>query len=113
MPRLIGAFFGLRMINFKTMPDVLKVIVEARHLEDGTIVSKKTGQKEYTIKRSIKIYGENRQEIKSDADNIFLVDSDGNINQIKDSTELLAHIPADYLYRDLDEYLDDDYYETK
>lgn len=100
------------MIHFKTMPSVFKVIIQASHLEDGTIVTKKTGQKEYTLRRSIKIYGENRQEIKCDADNIFLVDSDGNINQITESTELLAQISADNLYYDLDSFLNDDY-ETK
>jgi len=97
------------MVNFKTIPSIFKVIVQASDLEDGAIVTKKTGQKEYTVRRSIKIYGENRLEIKSDADNIFLVDSDGNINQIKESTELLAHIRADSLYYDLDSYINDDY----
>jgi hypothetical protein len=97
------------MVTFKTVPNVFKVIVQASNLEDGAVVTKKTGQKEYTVRRSIKIYGENRQEIKSDADNIFLVDSEGNINQIKDSTELLVHVRADSLYYDLDSYINDDY----
>lgn len=100
------------MINFKKIPNIFKIIVQASNLEDGAIVTKKTGQKEYTVRRSIKIYGENRQQIKCDADNIFLVDSEGNINQIKDSTELLVHISADNLLYDLDLVLNHDY-ETK
>lgn len=100
------------MMNFKEIPNVFKVIVQASNLEDGSIVTKKTGQKEYTVKRRIKIYGENRQEIKCDVDNIFLVDADGNINQIKDSTELLLHVSAYNLHYDLDLFLNE-YYETK
>ncbi|AFC21526.1 hypothetical protein GAP32_078 [Cronobacter phage vB_CsaM_GAP32] len=77
----------------------MKVIVEANYIEDGTTVTKVKGTKEYTLRRSIKIYGENHREIKCDEDCVFLVDSTGNINMISQDTELVAHVhPEDLMY---------------
>lgn len=77
----------------------MKVIVEAKHVEDGTTVTKVKGTKEYTLRRSIKIYGENRQEIKCDENCVFLVDSTGNIDMISNDKELIVHVhPEDLMY---------------
>ncbi len=99
------------MVVFKEVPEVIKMVVQAKNLEDGVTVTKRTGQKEYKIKRSIKIYGDNRKEIKCDVDNIFLVDAEGNLTQIKETTELLAHISTDTLFYELEQhnYYDDEH----
>ena len=77
----------------------MKVIVEANHIHDGTTVTKVKGTKEYTLRRSIKIYGENRQEIKCDENCVFLVDSTGNVDMISGDKELIVHVhPEDLMY---------------
>lgn len=77
----------------------MKVIVEAKYIEDGITVTKVKGTKEYTLRRSIKIYGENHKEINCDENCVFLVDGTGNINMISQDTELVVHVyPEDLMY---------------
>lgn len=89
----------------------MKVIVRAEFIEDGTTVTKVKGQKTYTLKRSIKIYGENRREIKCDPGCVFLMDSDGNIDMVPGDRELVVHVHPEDLMYDIQEAMEED--ETK
>lgn len=86
----------------------MKVIVRAEFIEDGTTVTKVKGQKPYTLRRSIKIYGENRREIKCDPDCVFLMDSDGNIDMISGDKELMVNVHPDDLLYDIQQALEED-----
>lgn len=89
----------------------MKVIVRAEFIEDGTTVTKVKGQKTYTLKRSIKIYGENRREITCDPSCVFLMDNSGNIDMIPGDKELIVHIHPEDLMYDIQEAMEED--ETK
>lgn len=88
-------------ISVRYMPEDIRLLLRAKYIDDGATVTKPTGQKKYTLRRSIKIYGENQQEITCDVDNVFLVDEQGNINMIADSTELMVYMNIGDLYYDL------------
>lgn len=61
------------------------VVLKAEKIPDGTIVRKLTGSKEYKLRRTLKIYGEMREEIQSEGI-CFLVDANG-INAYRDDKE--------------------------
>ena len=71
-----------------------KIILSAREIPFGEMVTKINGEKKYTLKERVIIYGENRQEIQSAPGIVFMVGLDGAINAIVDTTELVWH--ADY-----------------
>ena len=79
----------------------IRVLLPAYLIPLGSIVTKKTGEKEYSLKNNIKIYGEGGQEIKAPKETLFLV-CDGSINIINRET-LLLWSADDY---DLKEFLD-------
>ena len=91
--------------------NAMKVIVCAKFIEDGTTVTKVKGQKTYILKRSIKIYGENRKEITCDSSCVFLMDNMGNIDMIPEDKELIVHVHPEDLMYDIQEAMDED--ETK
>ena len=74
----------------------MKVLLPAGQIPDGTVVTKRTGTKPYTLKESVKVYGEpsQRQEIKGDGVR-FLVSADGGINAVSETVELLAELDDD------------------
>ena len=68
---------------------MVTLTLPASEIPNNTSVRKVTGKKIYKLWREIKIYGENRQEVKPDEDLIFIVaENDGGITCIKDSTLL-------------------------
>jgi len=67
---------------------MLSLILPAALIPDGTTVCKVTGSKPYKVRREIKIYGENRQEITTDQGLCFLVSDDASITCIKDTLRL-------------------------
>lgn len=76
----------------------MKVIVDAKYIDDCTTVTKVKGTKEYTLHKKMKIYGDNKREIQCDDNCVFLVDNIGNINIIPDNTELVIHVnPLDLM----------------
>lgn len=88
--------------------NAMKVIVPAEFVEDGTTVTKVKGQKTYTLKRSIKIYGENRREITCDPSCVFLMDNNGNIDMIPQDKELIVHVHPEDLMYDIQEAMEED-----
>ena len=85
---------------------MMKVLMPAKDIPLGAIVTKKTGDKPYTIRENVKIYGTVEQqtirEIKCDDGTRFLVSATGDINIVNSDTELLWHVSD----RDLYNYLD-------
>lgn len=80
--------------------------MEAKDIPVGSTVTKKTGEKPYTIRDDIKIYGsttpdqrETLRELKADSGTRFMVAGDGNINIISGDQELLWHVSEGDLYR--------------
>ena len=54
---------------------MITLTLPAGSLSNGTVVRKPTGQKLY-VQRSIKMYGEQRQEIEANAGLVFLIDEE-------------------------------------
>lgn len=80
----------------------MKVLIPAKDIPLGSIVTKKTGDKPYTIREGVKIYGtveqQTTREIKCDDGTRFLVSAAGDINIVNSDTELLWHVCDDDLY---------------
>jgi len=84
----------------------MKVLIAASEIPVGGKVTKKTGEKVYTIRDDIKIYGktgpeqtETLRELRADRETRFMVSEDCSINIISGDTELLWHVDAEELYR--------------
>lgn len=71
---------------------MITLVIEVGLLPDGILVRKVTGNKTYTIKRTIKIYGEvsdagNKKEIICDHGTLFLM-TDKSINCVPESMKV-------------------------
>lgn len=71
--------------------NTLRVLLPASHVPNGSQVTKKNGTKLYTLRGSIVIHGDKKQEIKGDGVQ-FLISQDGQINAIPETTELLVEL---------------------
>ena len=80
------------------------IVMPADNIPEGTTVTKVTGQNTYTLKRSIKIYGEQTQEIKYGEGIMFLISPHGNITAITSDTELRVRFNN---YIEMAEFIDD------
>ena len=84
----------------------MKVILPVKDVPIGSIVTKPTGEKEYTVRKTIKIYGLSKeldpQEMMSDGVR-FLVSDNGDLTAIQENKEVAWNVdPADlysYLYQ--------------
>jgi hypothetical protein len=64
------------------------VILPARDIPEGSVVTKVTGTKKYTISSSVKFYGDERfPHVKTDGTVRFLL-SEGDVNVVSQSLEL-------------------------
>lgn len=86
-------------VPYLQVGDMLSVIISADKLFDGATVTKRTGDKIYTLKRSLKVY-----PIDSDKDKppmviegCFLCDNEGSFNQISPTTLLAWRVEAQSL----------------
>lgn len=71
----------------------MKLLIEAKYIPDGTVVTKKTGTQEYIIRDSIKIYtydtkGSGLKEILNSDGTKYMVSSRGDINMVSGDTVL-------------------------
>jgi len=83
------------------IPDTIKVVLPACSIPVDSLVTKRTGQKVYTLRKEIRIFGTSeRRGITADAGVLFLVSENGDINAIPAGTELVWSATADEL-RDL------------
>lgn len=68
----------------------------------GSTVTKKNGEKQYTIRDCVKIYGDNdpnrQRELRADDGTRFLISDSGDINVINGDTELVWHVSHCDLY---------------
>lgn len=86
----------------------MKVLIAVRDIPVGSSVTKKTGDKPYTLRDDVKIYGstqeqrETLRELKADEGTRFLIAQNGDISIVSGDTELLWHVAE----RDLYQYLE-------
>ena len=80
----------------------MKVIMEVRELPIGAVVTKITGEKRYTIKDKISVYGDSalQKELRSIDGTRFLIPVDGDltINVVSAYTEMLWNVTDEELY---------------
>lgn len=82
--------------------DTIKVILPSLNIPDGATVTKVGGQKKYTLRRVIKIYGGGTtddgktmvQTIDAAPDACYIVSDTGDANIIFRTTELMWHVNA-------------------
>ena len=81
----------------------MKMLMPAENIPLGQTVTKKNGEKPYTIRDCVKIYGDadpNRQrELKADDGTRFLISESGDINVINGDVELVWIVDDYDLYR--------------
>ena len=83
---------------------IFKVILSAYMIPLGSTVTKVTGEKPYTLRDAITIYGKtikDRRVIKADKGTLFLVNAEGDINVIDDAYGICWRVEG----YDLQEYL--------
>jgi hypothetical protein len=81
---------------------MLRVLIKASELPDGQVVTKRTGEKRYTLRHAIRVHGSGdipSQQINADKGARFLVSSNGDVNAISDATEVLTELDFDLLYK--------------
>lgn len=68
----------------------VSIRMEARHVPDGTRCRKVTGEKPYTLRRVLKIYGTapTPTVINADPGYVFIVAVDATVNMIRETTYL-------------------------
>jgi hypothetical protein len=86
----------------------MKVLMEVRDIPVGATVTKKTGEKIYTLRDDVKIYGSTQEqtealrELKADEGTRFLISQNGDISIISGDTELLWHVDGRILFEHLE-----------
>lgn len=87
--------------------DVFKLLLPAAEIPDGATVSKRTGEAEYVLKTSLKIFagktGTTDQVIKAHDGAVFLVSPNGSINAYPGTTLIHWIVGEDELFRWLEE----------
>ena len=75
----------------------MRVILPASEIPDGTEVTKPRGSKVYVKKEILRVFrrGGMREIIHARRNHVFLC-SDGDANEVLNSTELLADMPDEY-----------------
>ena len=80
----------------------LKLLIKASDVPKGECVTKRGGEKRYTIRGEVNIYQmppTPKQVIKAEEGTVFLVSADGEINVISGDTEVLWVTTLDNLNR--------------
>lgn len=92
--------------------DEIKILLPAHKIPDGSIVTKPTGEKEYTLSTNLKFFSNNKGEcnkynITAEKGTLMLINND-NINIINENAILawVTSFPAlhDEFERDLDNW---------
>lgn len=69
---------------------MIKMILPAMCFNDGMCVLKIAGEKKYKLRKKVKIYDSTLKEIEPEKGSVFLVDDQGNINQVNGCKPLAA-----------------------
>jgi hypothetical protein len=87
----------------------MKVVMKAGNIPDFAVVSKKTGEVQYTLRSTLTIYAD-KDSRPSDAPQVlhsegvkFIVDERGTINCVPHDKELMWHVPEEELLSFLEE----------
>lgn len=92
----------------------MKLIIEAKYIPDGSVVTKKTGTQQFTIRDNIKLYAYDTKgsggltEVLSKENTKYMVSSRGDISVVPGDTELCMDfsIPEEDGGIDLDTFQD-------
>lgn len=89
------------------MSDPIKVLLPANEIPVGSRVTKRTGDKVYTLRNEIKVFGlaNSNQVLKGEDGVRFLIAPDGNAGAVDGQTELLWHTDKKSLSQWLEEQL--------
>lgn len=74
--------------------DQVRIVLPARLIPDGQLVSKPTGTKLYTLKRELKLYGEGAKIVKENPDILFLLSED-SISIVNNETPLALTVTVE------------------
>lgn len=89
----------------------LKIVLPSEYIPDGATVTKVSGQKKYTLRRVVKIYGLQLgptcevNSVTAAEGQCFIVSSTGDANVVEGSTELMWHVDSNSLCAKLTEDL--------
>lgn len=74
---------------------MIKVIVKATDVPDGSVVTKRTGQQELTLLRSITIYGPDggKRIVEAGPGVVFLMAQAGKFSAVRDTIEVVWCAP--------------------
>lgn len=82
----------------------MRILIRVGDLDDGASITMRTGEKVYTVRRSIMVYDhttENREEkvVKCMNGAVFLVDGRGNVNAYGEDLKVLWCASRTEVYR--------------
>lgn len=87
----------MTLTNLTINPEtILRVLLHASEIPDGAAVSKRTGDKLYTLRHNV-VFWDEKGVKQTVVEGFFIVDTQGNINQVKPLTMLHWNITADDL----------------
>lgn len=90
----------------------MELLIQAKHIPDGTTVYKKTGETSFIIRDQLNIYaygedtGQPKRDVKVAKDCKFMIDGRGNVNVVGGETVLRVNLETK-----MDESSDDDAFE--
>ena len=93
--------------NFQS-EDQLKLQLEAQKIPDRSIVTKRTGNQEYVLRKNISVYSDQKAEKPTIIQGLFLIGVRGDINQVAPDLVLCWVVKAEELYDMLEHDLDSD-----
>lgn len=82
---------------------MIKVILPLASIPNGSLVTKRTGAKEYKVVNEIRIYGDRPQTIKAEGGARFLMANDGSVCALSGETEVVWLADEDVLLNYLEE----------
>lgn len=82
--------------------DTLRLLVPARMVPDRSMVTKRSGEKVYTLRRQIRVFPEDQKEGKVTPIDGFFLCFEGDINQIGPETMLLWQMEAEQFFYTLE-----------
>jgi hypothetical protein len=90
------------MENTQICPeDELRVLLPASKIPNGATITKRTGEVVYILRQGLKVYSDTKGERPLDIEGVFLINTRGEINQVKPDTLLHWHVTAETLVDEL------------
>lgn len=86
----------------------IEILMEAESIPDCTKVTKPTGSKEYTFRKEIIVYYEDRSKEPAKLIGNFIVSDDGNINQVAEDSKFKITMEIQEAIDFLNGFMDDE-----